>query len=217
MFTPISRVAIMTACSIVVVSPQIWAQSADGVPPEHAARMTKEKEARRACKIEICNGFAKPVTGAPIMCDVTKTWTKDEVINRVVGGSYVWGYGHVQCSLKVNLDRTALAKAMTEPKAEFALPPYKVSCNVEDKDPTKGIAFPVTVSFTPTLIFEKGAATTIKVDDVKTEGSALATAAVTSAMGVEKVSGVVGRALAAELNDLIYSKCKDDGVEITRR
>jgi hypothetical protein len=68
--------------------------------PEIVARMQKEKEARRACKIEICTAFAKPVSGAPITCDVTRTWTQQEITQKIVGGSYIWRYGHTQCTVK---------------------------------------------------------------------------------------------------------------------
>lgn len=190
---------------------------APSVSPELAARMAKEKEDRKSCKLEICKAFAQPTTGDPITCAVTKTWTKDEVLNRVVGGSYVWSYGSVQCTLKFNVDRASLGKALVEPKLAISFPPHTVTCNVEDADASKGKAFDVKVNFTPTFEFEKGEAKTTNLADVKAEGSGMASAAVSSAMAVDKLSGIVGKAVASELNDLIYAKCKDDGVEITRK
>lgn len=187
------------------------------VSPELAARMAKEKEDRKSCKLEICNAFAKPSMGDPITCAVTKTWTKDEVLNRVVGGSYVWSYGSVQCSLKFNVDRSLLGKAIGDPKVEISFPPHSVTCNVEDADASKGKAFDVKIAFTPTFDFEKGEAKTARLADVKTDGSGVASAAVSSVMAVDKISGIVGKAAASELNDLIYSKCKDDGVDIPRK
>ncbi|RTL69978.1 MAG: hypothetical protein EKK41_13260 [Hyphomicrobiales bacterium] len=200
----------------VSVTHQSLAQ-APAASPELAARMAKEKEDRKSCKLEICNAFAKPSTGDPITCAITKTWTKDEVLNRVVGGSYVWSYGAVQCSLKFNVDRSLLNKAIGEPKFEIAFPPHSVTCNVDDADAAKGKAFDVKVSFAPTFEFEKGEAKMTKLADVKTDGSGMASAAVSSLMAVDKISGIVGKAAASELNDLIYSKCKDDGVDIPRK
>ena len=61
-------------------------------------RMAEEKEARRACEVAICKSFAEPGSGAPVACSFTKTWRRTEILARIVGGSYVWGYGHVPVS-----------------------------------------------------------------------------------------------------------------------
>lgn len=193
------------------------AQDAVAPSPELAARMGKEKEARKACKIEICKAFATPAAGAPITCDVTKTWLRDEILSRIVGGSYVWGYGHTQCSLKLNLDRGEIAKAMSGDKATATFPAHGFVCNVEDRDASKGKAFDVKVSITPAVTFEKGEAKAVALEPVKTEGSAVASAAVTSVLAVDKVSGVVSRAAAAEINAFLFNKCREDGVEIASR
>lgn len=188
------------------------AQDAVAPSPELAARMGKEKEARRACKIEICKAFSTPAGGAPITCDVTKTWLKDEITGRVTGGSYVWGYGHTQCSVQLKLDRAEIAKRAAGGKATF--PEHTLSCNVEDKDPAKGKAFSVNLSITPVVSFDGGKATGVALDPVKTEGSSVASAAVTSLMAVDKVSGIVSKGMASEINAFLFNKCKEDGVEI---
>lgn len=188
------------------------------VPAELAARMAKEKEARKACKIEICQAFANPQPdGAPITCDVTKTWLKQEILGRVTGGDWVYGYGHAQCTMKLNLSRAEIAKALAGGKATIAFPEHSVDCNVTDKDPSKGEAFSVKVSLTPKATFENGKATAVEIEPVKTEGSTIASAAVTSAMAADSVSGVVSSALAGEINAFLYNKCKDDGVEIVAK
>jgi len=185
-----------------------------GVSPEIVERMAKEKEARRACKIEICTAFAKPTPGAPITCDVTKTWTQSELTSKVVGGSYIWQYGHTQCAVKLSLDRDVIAKAMTNANGSVKFQEHTFVCNIDNKDEEKGKAFTVSLSFTPSISFEKGQAKSVTLDGVKTEGSSLASAAVASLMAVDKVSGVVSRAAANEINDFLYSKCKEDGVEV---
>ena len=192
------------------------AQQTD-IPPELTARMAKEKEARRACKVEICTAFAKPAPGAPITCEVTKTWTRQDITTRVVGGSYVWRYGHMQCSVKLTLDRGALAKAMTEAKTTASFPEHALVCVVDDSDPAKGQAFTVSAKITPVVAFEGGQAKSVALDPVKTEGSTVASAAVTSMMAVEKATGFISRAAAAEINNFLFERCKEDGVEITHK
>ena len=176
--------------------------------------MQKEKEARRACKIEICTAFAKAASGAPITCDVTKTWTQQEITEKMVGGSYIWRYGHAQCTVKL-VPRDNIAKSVTEAKAVATFPEHAFICNVDDKDPAKSQAFSVHVAFTPAISFENGQVKSVAIEPVKTEGSAIASAAVSSLTVVDKVSGVVSRAAAAEINTFLFEKCKEDGVEIT--
>lgn len=187
-----------------------------GISAELAARMAAEKEARKACKIEICKAFATPGTG-PITCDVTKTWAKEEILSRVVGGSYVWGYGHMQCKLALNLDKADLGKALTEAATKIAFPEHKLICNVDDADTAKGQAFGVTIAVTPVVAFEGGEAKSVDLQNVKSEGSSVASAAVTSVMAVEKVSGIVSRAAVSEINTFVYNKCAADGVAISKK
>ena len=186
------------------------------LPPEVIARLAAEKEARRACKVEICSAFAKPGSG-PINCEIIKSWTQKEIVERIVGGSYVWRYGHVQCSVKLALDRAPIGKAMTEAKATVSLPEHAFVCNVDDKEAAKGKAFSVTVKVSPVVSFENGEAKTVALEPVKAEGSSVASAAVTSLMAVDKVSGMVSKQAAAEVNNFLFEKCKEDGVEIARK
>ena len=185
-----------------------------GVAPEILERMAKEKEARRTCKIEICTAFAKPAAGSPITCEVTKTWPQPDITSKVVGGSYVWQYGHTQCTVKLSLDRGLIAKAIAEGSTSVKFPEHSFICNIDDKDATKGKAFTVTLSFTPSITFEKGQAKSVTLESIKTEGSSLASAALSSLMAVDKVSGAVSRAAASEINEFLYTKCKEDGVEV---
>ena len=212
----VAKVALVTMPALILTSAVVPAQQAD-VAPEIVARMAKEKEARRECKVEICSAFAKPANGAPITCEVTKTWTQQEITQRVMGGSYVWRYGHTQCSLKLALDRGLIAKAAMEAKAAVSFPEHSLICNVDDKDPTKGKAFSVSVMITPAIAFENGQAKSVTLEPVKTEGSAVASAAVSSLMALEKVSSIVNRAATVEINDFFFDKCKLDGVEIARK
>jgi hypothetical protein len=214
--SPIAKVALAGMSLLASGNLAASAQQPD-VAPGLVARMAAEKEGRRACKVQICTAFAKPDAGEPIACEVVKTWTQQEIVDRVVGGSYVWHYGHTQCSVKLALDRGLIAKAMTEGKTTVSFPEHSFICNVDDKDATKGKAFMVSVKITPAIAFEKGEAKSVTLEPVKAEGSSMASAAVTSLMAVDKVSGMVSRVAAAEINEFLFNKCKDDGVEIARK
>lgn len=208
-----TRFASLFLPTFIFVNVPAFAQQA-GVAPEIVERMAKEKEARRTCKIQICTAFAKPADGTPIACEVTKTWTQPDITSKVVGGSYIWQYGHTQCTVKLSLDRDLITAAMSNGSSSVKFPEHTFICNVDDKDAAKGKAFTVTLSFTPTISFEKGHAKLVTLDPVKTNGSSIASAAVSSLMAVEKVSGIVSRAATNEINEFLYTKCKEDGVEV---
>ena len=175
--------------------------------------MAAEKEARRACKIEICKAFEKG-SGAPVACSFTKTWRRQDILARIVGGSYVWGYGHVQCKTDVKLDRDGAGKALHEAEASLALGAHQLNCSVEDKDTSKGEAFKVRVSLSPTLAFKGGKVNGVDFGSIETDGSSLASAAITSAMAIEKVSGAISSAAAAEMNEFLFEKCNADGIKL---
>jgi hypothetical protein len=198
-------VALLAMAAFVSTSVSASAQQSE-VAPEIVARMAKEKEARRACKVEICTAFAKPDAGAPIACDVTKTWTQQDITTRIVGGSYVWRYGQTQCTVKLALDRALIAKAMREVKTTVSFPEHTFICNVDDADPSKGRAFSVNATITPVITFENGQAKSVTLEPVKTEGSSVASAAVTSLIAVDKVSGLVSRAAVGEINAFLFEK-----------
>lgn len=169
------------------------------------------------------HGFVKPIIafaklspGGPIACDVTKTWTREELLGRIVGSSYVWSYGHVQCSVGIKMDRTEIAKLAGGAEGKISFREHVARCNVDHKDQSLGAAFTVILSVTPVVTFLKGEATAVSIDPVKTEGSALATAAVAAIQTVDKITGFVSKTAAAEINSFLYDKCKDDGVIVAR-
>ncbi|MEO0792574.1 MAG: hypothetical protein AAFY27_08515, partial [Pseudomonadota bacterium] len=62
----------------------------------------------------------------------------------------------------------------------------------------------------------KREAQTVSLEPIKTEGSKLASAAVGAMMAADKLSGVVSRGVADEVNTFLYSKCGADGVKIEK-
>lgn len=208
-----SVVGVLVAC----LATAGGAAAQEAVDPKIVERLAAEKEARRTCKLEVCKAFAQPGPGAPIECDVTKTWLKEDILGRIVGGAYVWGYGHVQCTLKLKLDRSEIAKIAGGAEAKASFAEHAASCTVDDKDQSKGAAFSVKLTATPSINFAKGEVAAVALDPVKTEGSAVASAAVTSLLAVDKVSGLVSKAATAELNSFIYDKCAADGITVARK
>lgn len=206
---------VIVTCAGVSVQPAV-AQESDRVPATLIKRMADEKAARKACKIEICSAFKSPTAGK-INCDVTKTWLRHDILERVVGGSYAWGYGHAQCHFKLSIDADPLSPALTQKTGKISMQRHTLVCDIQNKDPAKGKAFSIKLSVTPEVSFSDGKATSASLGSVETEGSNIAAAAVTSIMTVDKVSGLVSSAVAKEVNEFLYTKCPEEGVEVAAK
>ena len=204
--------------AVVAVATSLFSVAAvSAMAAEDAAlnkRMAEEKEARRACKVEICKAFAERGSGAPVACSFTKTWRRTEILARIVGGSYVWGYGHVQCKADVKLDREGAGKALHDAEATVALGKHDLNCVVENKDAAKGEAFKVRVSLSPTLSFKGGKVNAVDFGSIETDGSNLASAAIKSAMALKQVSGAISGAATRETNEFLFEKCPADGIKL---
>src|SRR5262249_17847015 len=86
--------------------------------PELTPEEKAEKEARKACKKQICDILAtRDPNGADVACDITKTW-REASITKMLGGKIDWPWGKAVCQSKLVLKRDALAKAMIAPKYE---------------------------------------------------------------------------------------------------
>ena len=194
--------------------PVMAADKAAAADPALDKRLAEEKEARRACKVEICKAFAEPGAGDPVACSFTKTWRRQDILERIVGGSYVWGYGHMQCTTSVKLDKERAGKALREDELALAIGKHELNCAVEHKDASKGEAFKVRVSLAPTALFKKGKIESVDFGPVETDGSRVAAAALTSAMAINQLSGVISRAAADEMNNFLFENCNADGVPI---
>ena len=185
------------------------------VSPELVERMAKEKEARKACKIDICNAFAKPDASAgPIQCDMTKTWVASTIQTRILGDRLSWPWGHAQCSAKVNIDRGQVAGVMTKPEGTLELEKHTINCQLDQKDASKGAAYKVQLSIKPKVTFVKGKATKVSMNWSDIKAPTLAKAAIWSATSMDSMLGVLSGGVVKEINSSLYEKCKDEGITL---
>ncbi|HSB59781.1 MAG TPA: hypothetical protein VLD66_09290, partial [Methyloceanibacter sp.] len=92
-----------------------------------------EKQARKACKVKICDILAtKNPQGDDVACDIVKTW-REQDITKMLGGRFDWTWGKAVCQSKLEVKREALVKAMTETNYEVVLPEQKVHCALAQK------------------------------------------------------------------------------------
>ena len=166
----LARVALIAAFTTLVWGVAASAQDAGASesPPTEAApaqgdakteltdEERAEKQARKACKIKICDILAtKDPQGDDVSCDIVKTWRESD-ITKMLGGRFDWPWGKAVCQSKLDIKREQLANAMTQANYEVALPAQKVSCTLAQK--SEGEPYAVSVSIAPKVAFENSKA-----------------------------------------------------------
>jgi hypothetical protein len=228
-FNPL-RLAALTAATIIFALPLSAEEAAPPaatpapvaatVPAESDAKVSEtlpdseltpaekaEKDARKACKVDICTAFrAKKTDGPDIACSVVKSWRKEQ-LGKLVGKLKVsWPYGPMRCTSTVSMKRADLVKAMSEDKIVLQLDKHSVSCVVErEKDAPTDIKF----DFSPKVTFEKGKAISAKINWGKIEAPALIKSAMWTATAADNTINLLSGTLVADINDFIDKKCDE--------
>jgi hypothetical protein len=135
-------------------TPATDANKQEMTPEERA-----EREARKACKVKICDILAtKDPQGDDVSCDIVKTWREAD-ITKMLGGRIDRPWGKAVCQSKLEIKRGQLVKAMTDANYEVDLPEQKVSCTLAQKK--EGDPYAVEISIAPKVAFENGKAASI--------------------------------------------------------
>jgi hypothetical protein len=207
--------AALAACSVTALLFPVPAFTQD-VSPELTARMAKEKEDRKACKIEICKTFATPSDGPAITCTVTKTWPAGEIQEKFLGDRLTWSWGHAQCNAAIDLDRKAIAEAASKPSATIKLKKHVITCKLDHKDPKEGTAYDLSLSIEPAVTFENGKAVKAEMNWGPIEAPILAKTAIWSATAVDANFSVIANGVVNEINFFLTDRCKEVGIDVKR-
>jgi hypothetical protein len=182
----------------------------DAKPAEPAVEVltpaeTAEREARKACKVEICSAFhlRKP-EGPDITCNVLKSWRKEQLQKMVERAKVSWPWGPVKCVADIKLKRVDLIRAMGEKTFVAQLDTHEVNCEVDrDKEAPAKISF----SFAPKVTFEGGKATKASLNWGKIEAPALVKGAMWTATATDNTFNVLQSTLVDDINAFIAHKC----------
>lgn len=188
------------------------ALAADAKPAKPPVVLTdeekREKEGRKACKIQICDAFRnKRASGGPITCNVLKTWRKDDLQEMMEKGKLSWPWGPARCTSDISLDRATLVKAVSEPKVEAAIGLHKVSCEVDRAK--EGEKYTLAFQIDPKVTFENGKAVKAKLAWGKIEGSAAAKGALWTATKVDNTFNVLQGSVVEQINAFLGPKCDE--------
>ena len=188
-------------------SPSIEATPAQGdAKTELTEEERAEKQARKACKIKICDILAtKEPQGDDVSCDIVKTWRESD-ITKMLGGRFDWPWGKAVCQSKLNVKRELLANAMTQGNYEVALPAQKVSCTLAQK--SEGEPYTISVSIAPKVTFENGKAVSARLNWGEANAPMLAYALIYAGTGFDNSTNVLGPEVVRMVNEFTGRKCK---------
>ena len=216
----LARVALIAAFTTLVWGVAASAQDAGASesPPTEAApaqgdakteltdEERAEKQARKACKIKICDILAtKDPQGDDVSCDIVKTWRESD-ITKMLGGRFDWPWGKAVCQSKLDIKREQLANAMTQANYEVALPAQKVSCTLAQK--SEGEPYAVSVSIAPKVAFENGKAVSARLNWGEANAPMLAYALIYAGTGFDNSTNVLGPEVVRMVNEFTSKKCK---------
>ncbi len=177
-------------------------KEADLTPEERA-----ERDARKSCKVELCQAFRRPENPAgDITCSIPKSWRKSQLDKMVSKAKVSWPWGPVHCHADIDISRDMLAKAVREASYDLKLKPHHVSCTV-DRDQKVGAK--IDIDFSPTVTFENGKAVKAKINWGKLSAPTLLKGAMWSATATDNTFNVLQSTLVEDINDFISNKCDE--------
>jgi hypothetical protein len=170
--------------------------------------LAKEKEARKACKVDICSILrGKKPQGPDVNCHVVQTWPK-KALDDMLGRAHVsWPWSHVHCQTDVSIKRATLVSAMTEPTYEAAFDSHTLDCEIERGGGPDKYSFKV--SLAPKVTFEAGKATKAELHWGEVDAPVLAKAVIWPITGLDNKSGILSGQFISMVNQFIDKKCDE--------
>ena len=215
----LARISITALAIVLAAGSCAHAQDATPLPepaatpePANAARVLTpeekaEKEARKACKIKICDIIVtKNPVGEDVACDIVKTWRQEDIV-KMLGGQINWPWGKAVCQSKLEVKREPLAKAMGVGEHEVVLPTQKVSCKLNQK--TEGEPYVVEVAMAPKVKFKDGKAVEAMLNWGEATAPLFVYPLVYGGTALDNSSNVLGPEVVRMVNEFRTKKCTE--------
>ena len=193
------------------------AASPSGGAPDASAKRTltpeelAEKEARKACKMKICDIIAtRDPNGDDVSCDIVKTW-REEDIAKMLGGKIGWPWGKAVCQSKLELPRAPLAKAMSEASYAIVMPAQKVRCTLAQK--TEGEPYAIEITMAPKVTFKDGKASEATLNWGEASAPMFIYPLIYAGTGLDNSANVLGPEVVRMVNEFTTKKCAEEKAE----
>jgi hypothetical protein len=166
-----------------------------------------EKEARKACKMKICDIIAsRDPSGEDVSCDIVKTW-REEDIAKMLGDEISWPRGKAVCQSRLEVKRKDLALAMSEPAYDMVMPAQKLRCTLAQKE--GGEPYTIEVTLAPKAKFESGKATEASVNWGEASAPTFIYPLVYAGTGIDNSANVLGPEVVRMVNEFTTKKCAE--------
>jgi hypothetical protein len=164
-----------------------------------------QKQAREACKIEICDIIeTREQQGPDIACDIGWTWRGEEIVD-ALGGRVDWTWGKAACGAELRLERAALAEAMSAPSATLKADAHTVRCAVRED----GKPYVIEVELAPRITFKNGKATEAKVNWGEVSAPAAIYPLLYAATGLDNSTNALGPEVVRQVNKFTRKDCAE--------
>jgi len=165
-----------------------------------------EKQARQACKVDLCRAFHSKAASGDIACHVIKSWRKEQLVKLVGKLKVTWPYEGARCTTDISVKRGDLMRALTESKVEIEFQKHAVSCVIDsDKGGSKNFHF----ELTPKVQFENGKAIQAHANWGKIEAPTLIKSALWTATAADNTVNILSGTIVEEVNEFVSKKCDE--------
>lgn len=178
------------------------------IDPQLAQQLLREQEARRGCKVSICNiARTKAAEGDNIACKVVKTWPEVDLKTKILKGAIDWPWGNAQCEANIALERKLIVAAVSEAKYEAKIGKHDIVCHLHTKDGKDKHTVNLTID--PVVTFENGKATKAALRWSNIAGTTIAKSALWSATAVDNTFNVLQGTVLEQINDFFGPSCDE--------
>ncbi len=204
-FTSFKFYAVGSILLSFVLSPA-FAQKAPTLDPALEAQLKKEKEYRKACKIQMCSAMRNKIsTGDDISCHIIKTLTKTDLNKMVARSKMSWPWDKVYCELQLKLKRSQLAEALSDGKHEIKMESHNIKCDMYRGNAKPPYKFDISIA--PNIQFENGKAVDAQVVWGKIVAPVLAKAAIWPMTKLDNKMNFIKKEMIATVNSFTTKKC----------
>jgi hypothetical protein len=167
-----------------------------------------DSERLRQCDLDLCAIVNDPSRRAgKLTCDIAQTWYKEDIKTAVEKGRLSWPFGDARCTMKVDIARSLLAPAATEPGYKLNATPQPVVCAVD----TESGPYEVKAKLAPVMKFEKGKVTSVDLGIKDIEGGAVVRNVVWAAWKFESNFGFFQEDFVRLANKYVHEHCPEAG------
>lgn len=179
----------------------ILAELISGATPAEAAEM----EAIAQCDRALCGILRTPgADGPPLRCDVGWMFYKEQIEKVARSKRLIWPLGDARCTVKLDIERALIARAMTQDRYTLKPPRQPASCEVE----YRGERYPITMQLAPEIQFDHGRATSIKLGVQDIQANIVMKALLWSAARLESNFGLFQTDFLTALNSYVEQHCR---------